>query len=126
MFLEHVNMSVANLERSIDFYERVLGLRVRWRGTHSSGAPAAHIGNDRMYLALFEVAGGGSGEADYDRVGLNHFGWVVDSLEAVKRRLAALDIQPHLEADYAPGRRLYFHDPDGIEVELVEYDTQPG
>ena len=40
----------------------------------------------------------------------------------VKRQLAALNVQPHLEADYEPGRRLYFFDPNGVEMELVQYD----
>ena len=59
---------------------------------------------------------------DYDRLALNHFGFVVEDLDAVKEQLAGLNIQPHLEADYEPGRRLYFFDPNGVEEELVEYD----
>ena len=122
MFLEHVNMSVSDLDQTIDFYQRVLGLGVRWRGTTTSGDPAAHIGDDHCYLALFEVVDRNAEPPDYDRLGLNHFGFVVEDLDAVRRQLAAMNIQPHLEADYEPGRRLYFFDPDGVEVELVEYD----
>ena len=125
MFLEHVNMSVADLDRSIGFYEQLLGLQVRWRGTTASGEPAAHIGAGGQYLALFEVGGDRAPEPAYERPGLNHFGWVVDDLEAARQRLAALNVRPHYEADYEPGRRLYFYDLDGLEVELVEYDNQP-
>jgi catechol 2,3-dioxygenase-like lactoylglutathione lyase family enzyme len=57
---------------------------------------------------------------------LNHFGWVVDDLDAARQRLAVLNVRPHYEANYEPGRRLYFYDPDGLEVELVEYDKQAG
>ncbi|MFQ5414912.1 MAG: VOC family protein [Phycisphaerae bacterium] len=126
MYLEHVNMTVSDVARSIEFYRRVLGLNVRWEGTSSSGRPAAHIGGARDYIALFEAATAGRAAADYDRVGLNHVGFVVDDLDAVKDRLAALGITPHLEADYDPGRRLYFYDPDGVEVELVTYAADAG
>jgi hypothetical protein len=41
----------------------------------------------------------------------------------VKTRLAELGVQSHHEAAYEPGRRAYFLDPDGIEMELVEYSS---
>ena len=45
----------------------------------------------------------------------------MDDLDAYRARLKARGVALQLEADYEPGRRLYFYDPDGIEVELVEY-----
>jgi hypothetical protein len=30
-------------------------------------------------------------------------------------------LRPFAHADYAPGRRFYFLDPDGIEYEVVSY-----
>jgi len=122
MFLEHVNLTVSNVERSAAFYCDLLGLNVRWKGTTSDGNPAAHVGDDRTYLALFQAKETGRAPSDYSVVGLNHFGYVVESLDAVKNRLAALGVEPHSEQDYEPGKRLYFLDPDGIEVELVEYE----
>jgi catechol 2,3-dioxygenase-like lactoylglutathione lyase family enzyme len=53
---------------------------------------------------------------------LNHYGFVVEDLEEVKRRLGEMGVEPHLEADYDPGRRIYFYDPDGVEIELSAYD----
>jgi catechol 2,3-dioxygenase-like lactoylglutathione lyase family enzyme len=127
MFLEHVNLTVSDLDRSIDFYCRLLGLRVRWRrAPGEDGTPAAHVGDDRHYIALFQAGPGTTRPSvDYDAVGLNHFGFVVDDLDAACDRLETLGITPHSEADYEPGRRLYFMDPDGIEVELVEYEPAP-
>ena len=122
MCIGHVNRAVANVERSAVFYGDLLGLRVRWKGTTSDGTPAAHVGDDRSYLALFQAHEPGRAPSDYTVVGLNHFGYVVESLDAVKRRLANLGVEPHSEQDYEPGKRLYFLDPDGIEVELVEYE----
>lgn len=124
MRLEHVNLTVSNLDRSIDFYCRLLGLRVRWRGTLSSGLAGAHVGDDDMYIALFQARDSGAVGSDYDSVGLNHFGFVVDRVTDYKSRLIEMGFPPHSEQDYDPGRRLYVMDPDGIEIELVEYDAQ--
>ena len=121
IYLEHANVTVKDLDQSIDFYRELLDLEVRWRGTVSNGNPAAHVGGDRFYLALFEASRGGEFERDYESPGLNHVGFVVDDLDDKRRRLAKLGVDTHLEGDYEPGRRLYFYDPSGLEVELVEY-----
>ncbi|MHC4990108.1 MAG: VOC family protein [Planctomycetota bacterium] len=124
MFLEHVNMTVSDLDRSIDFYSALLGLRVRWRREATADdRAAAHVGDGRHYIAMFEAPPTAARPSvSYDAVGLNHFGFVVDDLDAARRTLRELGVAAHNEADYEPGRRLYFFDPDGIEVELVQYD----
>ncbi len=124
MFLEHINLTVSDLQRSIDLYSDLLGLHVRWQGTTSDGTPAAHVGDDHCYLALFQSSPelADRPAVDYSAVGLNHFGFVVDDLDAARARLTKHGLSPHLEGDYEPGRRLYFFDPDGIEVELVQYE----
>ena len=127
MRLEHANLSVSNLERSIDFYRKLFGWSVRWRGEifiEERETQAAHVGDDRTYLSLFEA-----GEpaptypvrTSYAPPGVNHIGFVVEDLDAMLERLASLEIELHLIGDYDPGRRAYFYDPDGIEIEIVEY-----
>lgn len=124
MYLEHVNLSVANIERSIAFYRQVLGFRVRWRGVNSDGRAAAHVGDEHCYLALFEGESQASAPViDYAKPGFNHLAFVVEDLDHSKSRLNRTGIEPHFETEYAPGRRLYFFDPDGIEVELVMYTS---
>ncbi|MCH7797171.1 MAG: VOC family protein [Planctomycetes bacterium] len=121
MFIEHVNLTVSNLPRSLKFYRRLFGWDVRWQGTTTGGTPAAHLGDERCYVALFEAPKPGRWAIDYEAVGFNHFGVVVDDLDAMTRRLDELGAEHGLEQDYEPGRRVYFIDPDGIEVELVQY-----
>src|SRR5690606_32746192 len=55
MILEHVNLTVSDLQRSIDFYCRLLDLQVRWRTEPTEEEQQAHIGDERMYLALFQA-----------------------------------------------------------------------
>lgn len=123
MYFEHVNLTVEDVDRSVAFYQALFGFRVRWQGELENGQKRAHVGNDNFYVALFEAERPGKPDGDYGRIGLNHFGFVVDDLDEMKRRLEALGAKPHCEQDYAPGRRVYFLDPDGIEVELVEYQA---
>jgi glyoxylase I family protein len=121
MHLEHVNLTVGDLDRSIAFYCDLLDLHVRWKGPIDGAHLGAHVGDDHCYLALFQAAVDGPVEIDYARPGINHFGFVVDDLEDARRRLDRLGATVHFEPRYEPGRRIYFTDPDGHEVELVEY-----
>jgi catechol 2,3-dioxygenase-like lactoylglutathione lyase family enzyme len=121
MHLEHVNLTVSDLDRAVAFYCDLLGLRVRWEGEIGGGLRGAHVGDDDAYLALFEAEEAGPVRRDYDRPGFNHVGFVVDDLAAARRRLEELGASVHLEADYEPGERIYTTDPDGHEVELVAY-----
>ena len=121
MLLEHVNLTVSDLDRSIAFYCDLLDLNIRWKGLIDDSRLGAHVGDDHGYLALFQATKDGEVEHDYLRPGVNHFGFVVDDLEDAQRRLAELGASVHLVGDYEPGRRIYFMDPDGYEVELVSY-----
>ena len=100
---------------------RLIGFKVRWKGNLEDGRPVAHIGDDRQYIALFQAASPGHAEIDMTTVGLNHFGFVVESLDEMKSRLVELGVSPSEEQDYKPGRHVYFFDADGIEIELVQY-----
>jgi catechol 2,3-dioxygenase-like lactoylglutathione lyase family enzyme len=121
MLLEHVNLTVSDLDRSTAFYCDLLDLRVRWKGPIGDGLEGAHVGADHHYLALFQAAQEGKVALDYARPGLNHVGFVVDDLDAARGRAERLGATVHHEASYDPGRRIYLLDPDGHEVELVEY-----
>ena len=132
MRIEHVNLTVADLETSIDFYRRLFGWEVRWRGeiiNTTRAAPAAHVGvPDGPFLALFEAEKGERRvplRESYAAPGVNHFAVEVDSLEPILERLPEVGTRVHLEHDYEPGRRAYFYDPDGIEVEIVTYASPP-
>ena len=103
--INHVALEVEDLERSLEFYGRLFELRFRGR---SAGAAFVDLGD--QFLALMR---GRSGPADATR----HFGLVVDDKEAVRQALTAAG------AKILPGgRSLDFLDPDGNQVEVVQYD----
>ena len=121
MYLEHVNLTVRDLDRSIAFYCDLLDLHVRWKGPIDENRLGADVGNDQCYAALFEATADGEVELDYFKPGVNHFGFVVEDLAVIRERVKRLGATIHLEADYEPSRRVYVFDPDGHEVELVQY-----
>jgi catechol 2,3-dioxygenase-like lactoylglutathione lyase family enzyme len=119
-FIEHVNLTVTDPERSAELMNRLFGWQVRWSGPARDGGRAVHVGDDKFYLALFAPAEGG--EQRYPKgEPLNHVGLVVDDLEGAEQRVIEAGLVPFAHADYDPGRRFYFFDHDGIEFELVSY-----
>jgi glyoxylase I family protein len=124
MRLEHANITVENIDASFLFYNALFGFEKRWEGMVTGEAGpvrALHAGDARTYLSMFEAEQKGRGTANYGIPGVNHIGFEVDDLEIYRKRLEELSVSVHLEADYEPGKRIYFFDPDGIEIELVEY-----
>lgn len=118
-YLEHVNITVSDIERSAAMLEQLLGWRIRWRGPSQMGGETIHVGSDEDYIAVYTRG------TPVDRfakgVPLNHVGLVVPDLGAAEAVVRAAGLEPFNHADYAPGKRFYFFDWDGIEFEMVSY-----
>lgn len=117
--LEHVNLTVSDNVRSARLLADLTGWAIRWRGATSEGGETIHLGSDDAYLALYQDGGDHSGQAKGRP--LNHVGLLVDDLEAARSQVTAHGLEPFGYGDYAPGRRFYFFDWDGIEFEVVSY-----
>ncbi|QSX37926.1 VOC family protein [Shewanella sedimentimangrovi] len=124
--LEHINLVVKDLERSLSFYRAAFPhWQVRGGGDGSwYGKPRQwlHFGDDYQYLALNNDAEGDNRDLTGHQTGLAHFAFVVDNLDALVGRLAQAGFPVAKDGAPDSGRRnLYFLDPDGFEVEFVEY-----
>ena len=120
--IEHVNVTVSDPERAARLMEALFGWRVRWQGPARDGGRTIHVGSDDHYVALYTGHGATYTAADFAKGRpLNHIGVEVDDLDAVEARVTAAGLVPFGHADYEPGRRFYFFDPDGIEYEVVSY-----
>jgi catechol 2,3-dioxygenase-like lactoylglutathione lyase family enzyme len=123
--LNHAVLFVRDLERSIAFYQGVLGFRRIAIGVDAiPGAAflqAAGSTNDHD-LGLFEIgsAAGPSG-AGRSSVGLYHLAWEVDTLEELERLGAALASSDALTGatDHGTTKSVYGRDPDGLEFEIA-------
>lgn len=118
-FLEHINITVSDIERSAALLRDLMGWHDRWRGPSQLGGETIHVGGERDYIAVYTKG------APIDRFAkgmpLNHVGLVVDDLDAAEAVVKATGLEPFNHADYEPGRRFYFFDWDGIEFEMVSY-----
>lgn len=120
--LEHVNITVRNPDETAALLADLFGWHVRWHGPARDGGRTVHVGGGASYVALFTLPGETLGP-DYFRKGypLNHVAVEVDDLDAVEQKVILAGLTPFAHADYAPGRRFYFLDPDGIEYEVLSY-----
>jgi catechol 2,3-dioxygenase-like lactoylglutathione lyase family enzyme len=101
--LDHVALDVRDVARSRDFYVKHLGLKVIRDGGQDNCFLGS--GND-FFLTLFRG----------DRPGLNHYCYAIKDYDAdrAEEKLKAAGLKPRRE-----GNRVYFHDPDGIEVQVA-------
>ncbi len=122
--LEHLNVTVSDPKATAGWIERVFGWKIRWEGAGMQTGYTVHIGGDDSYVALFTYpqTPEPNNESYVTKGGLNHWAVVVDDLDAVEERVKAEGFTPKSHADYEPGRRFYFDDADGIEIEVVQYD----
>ena len=108
--LNHIALRVTDLNRSRDFYGKHLGLKVLRQSSYNCFL-AAGANN---FVALFRS----------DSPGLDHYCYTVPNYEAgaVVETLKGVGLEPRRTED-----RVYFDDPDGIEVQLAStWGDYPG
>ena len=117
--LNHAVLYVSDVDRSVGFYEKVLGFRkvMGFPGAAFMQAPASQNDHD---LGLFQVPGASASTAGRSTVGLYHLAWEVDTLSALEEVLARLVEEQALvgATDHGTTKALYGRDPDGIEFEV--------
>ncbi len=121
--MHHLAMICSDVERTIAFYQDVLGFPlvevIENRDCPGSTHFFLDIGHDNL-LAFFDFPGLGLGQAIEAHGAVQHVAISVDRahLDAVRRRLDAAAIS-YLGPDRGLTDSLYVKDPDGIQVELL-------
>jgi len=138
--LDHVSVTSGDLERSIAFYQDVIGLPLLDRGELEGQELEALVRSHGARARWAELALGGGqilellqyvepAEAPVEprpwRPGATHIGLACDALDGVLRRLAdagvdASDVVTLTEPGWQGVRCLYVRDPDGVTIELLE------
>jgi catechol 2,3-dioxygenase len=114
--LGRVQLQIANLSRSLEFYERTLGLRVLEREV-SRATLAAH-GDDRVLVELIERDG--TQPAARGRLGLYHVAILLPdrpSLGRFVRHLGASGVRAGA-GDHLVSEAFYVTNPDGLGIEV--------
>jgi catechol 2,3-dioxygenase-like lactoylglutathione lyase family enzyme len=142
--IHHTGYTVSNLERSLAFYQGLLGLELVARQDKQGGYlgeivghPDAHVkmahlrvpGSEHV-VELFEYlapSGTTGGQLDPPNVGTSHLCLLTDDLPALYAQLVAEGVDtfvsPPVLVDTGintGGYGLYLRDPDGIPVELFQ------
>jgi catechol 2,3-dioxygenase-like lactoylglutathione lyase family enzyme len=118
--IDHVAMSVRNVERAAQWYIDVLGFERRFDGMW--GGVPAFIGKGTTALALFPAK---SSEPANGGVRMLHLAMRANRInflaaqDELKRRGVKFDFQDH-EISHS----IYFHDPDGHILEITTYELK--
>jgi len=147
--VDHINLVVSDLERSVTFYTELLGFR-ELRRAHLKGewieaiiglkdvsADVVYVvapeGEPRLELLCFECPRGKSIPANSlaHTFGLRHIALRVEDIQKMVIRLREAGVKVIADPVAVPtgvithdaGHKIlcYFHDPDGILLELAEY-----
>ncbi|XEC93692.1 VOC family protein [Paenibacillus tarimensis] len=125
MKIEHVGVMVKDMEASIDFYTRVLGMEHLRTMLHTNGVIRlgflAFPGTSESQVELIE--GYNSGLPAEGKT--HHIAFTVDNIDAELQRIKSLNVPLHdTEITTLPdgSRYFFFYGPDGELLELF----QPG
>jgi catechol 2,3-dioxygenase-like lactoylglutathione lyase family enzyme len=122
--IDHVALAVRDVPRSVDWYQRVLGLRRMYEDAW--GDYPAVVGVGGTALALFPVDGDAAKERPgRDVLTMRHLAFRVDAANFAKARkgLEEQGIATTFE-DHGIAHSIYFNDPDGHEIEITTYDDR--
>ncbi|WP_068774481.1 VOC family protein [Paenibacillus sp. FJAT-26967] len=119
--VEHVGIMVSSIEKSVSFYERIVGLKLK--GSESNGSlKLAFLGFDAHGETEVElIEGYGGPVTEEGRV--HHIAFTVDSIEEEFKRIGQTDVKLiDSEITTLPNgsRYFFFHGPDGEWIEFFE------
>jgi len=129
--IHHVDLAVADVERSIAFYLDLLGPlgwseHVRYP-TYRGTEEVVYLGNDRATLGI-RPADGGGGAHRYYGVGIEHLAFEVDRPDEVDdaharcvSRGARIHFPPEDDRDEEGYYAFFVFDPDGMRVEVFSW-----
>jgi len=122
--VRHIALKVRNLQRSLDFYQKVFGFRLEWFPDKQN----AYLTSGSDNLALHELP---AGTTPADTQLLDHIGLIVrkpEDVDAWAERVQTsgltLEKAPKTHRDGA--RSFYMRDPDGVLIQVIYHPPISG
>ena len=119
--LGHVLFSVRDLERSKDFYTRILGFKILEQDPDHGGVFLS-IGGQGNTLDLFPCTNPDAAAPSQSNLGVRHTAFAVETEEDLRdayHALRAEGVEILRAIDHVSQKSIYFHDPDGNLLEIV-------
>lgn len=124
--LDHLNLSVASYEETVEWYRRVFGFEVVEQGIYDK-KPWGIIRAGEAMLCIYEDPGreilGGDGLRARRLHGLNHFALRITDLKAWEETMRRENILPAFggEWKWPHSTSWYIEDPTGYQIEVAAW-----
>jgi catechol 2,3-dioxygenase-like lactoylglutathione lyase family enzyme len=117
--IDHLNLTVADIDRSVDFYKRVLGMRAESMG---EGRAALYFGQQKIHL---DVAGGTMAMSGEKRMPA-HICFITETpMSEVAAHLETCGVPVRTQGPRAGAigtiESVYIDDPDQNSIEISSY-----
>ena len=125
--LDHINLTVADLKNSVEWYGKVFGFELVESGATPEGIKWGIVAFNESMICMTEYAGRTAADKDEDKSihQIYHFGIRVSDLEQWKQTVQDYQLKLYYggEIKYPASTSWYVHDPSGHEIE-VSYTAQ--
>jgi len=145
--VHHLSFSVANIGRTVEFYTKVLGLKLQTRGSNKGEElgtalfgekwgvkqsqahieiATVNIGGTRVEFIEYKDPKAQAYHKNPSVAGSAHLAFAVDNIEETRNKLVKAGVEFHapinsfMETSQIEWKWCYFRDPDGIVLELVQ------
>lgn len=125
--LDHINITVANLKESIEWYGKVFGFELVESGTTPQGVRWGIVAFNDSMICMTESSGRTAADKVEDKSvhRIYHFGLRVSDIEKWRQTIQEqkLKLDYGGEVEYPSSKSWYVHDPSGHKIE-VSYTAQ--
>jgi len=126
--LDHVNITVNQLDESIKWYQELFGFEKVESGITQQGKRWAIVACNDSMIAMTEYPEKQPANQKFQsEQRIFHFGIRVENADAWRAKIKAHNLKLYYggEIDYPSSRSWYIHDPSGHEIEVSYSDGKP-